>query len=566
MKVRLALMLGAFAFFAEMAFAQQPIPPPSQEPRTAQAEKPGMVRGRVTAADTGAGLRRARVMLRATDSRPGPGTLPLSAQTNENGEYEIKEVKPGRYSVMATRNGYVSQAYGQKPVDFSSMSQPGTLLTVRAGETVSQIDFQLIRGGVVEGHIIDQNNEPLSRVMVQLSRYRTLQGKRNLMPVNMPAMTDDRGYFRLFDVAPGSYYLSATYRSFGFPDGGSAFPPTYYPGVLSPEEASKIQITAGGEVTGINMALTELMSFTISGKVYGSDGKPLSGARVMSVRQSSAESFNVMPAGGGGTDGDGNFKMANIIPGKYRLTARSGREGKMESGSAVVEVGDADINNVALILGSGAEVTGRIVMEDQTGSVDARQIRIFLMPESGAGPFFGGSRPEIKDDLTFRVDNISEGPARFNVTVPPGNFYLKAIRLEGRDLSDQVIEFKNNDRYSGVEVLISSKGAELSGVVKKDENGEVLKGATVILFPSSPERQGKLRFTKTSQTDQQGAFALKGIVPGEYVVCALINHEAGAESDVSYLRELEKSAKAVQLSSGGSKMENLVAMVAPATE
>jgi hypothetical protein len=103
------------------------------------------------------------------------------------------------------------------------------------------------------------------------------------MPVSM-SQTDDRGHFRLFEVPPGSYYLSATYRSFGFPDGGGAFPPTYYPGALSPQEASKVQVAPAAEITGINMALTEMVSFTISGKVMAGDGKPASGARLMSMR------------------------------------------------------------------------------------------------------------------------------------------------------------------------------------------------------------------------------------------------------------------------------------------
>ena len=155
---------------------------------------------------------------------------------------------------------------------------------------------------------------------------------------------------------------------------------------------------------------------------------------------------------------------------------------------------------------------------------------------------------------------------RFNVNLPTGNFYLKSIRMEGRDVTDQAVDFKNNDRYHGVEVVISSQGGQLSGVVRKEEGGEVLRGSTVVLFPADPERQGKSRFTKTVQTDQQGSFVAKGLVPGEYVVCALQNHEAGAETDVSYLKEIEKLGKRVELTAGAAKTEDLVAAAGPATE
>ena len=553
-----------------LAFIQnsiaQVVPPGEQGASPQAADKPGAIKGRVVAADTGAGLRRARVMLRGSESRPG--TNPQTSQTNENGEYEIKDVKPGRYTLMVMRNGYVSQTYGQKSTDMmSAMMSPmqGTQLTVRAGETLSQVNFQLIRGGAVEGQITDQSNEPLSRVMVQLSRYRTMQGKRSLMPVSM-GQTDDRGHFRLFEIAPGSYYLSASYASFGFPDGGGAFPPTYYPGALSPQEASKLQVAPAAEITGINMALTEAASFTITGKVMRGDGKPATGARLMSMRHP-PEGFAMM-FGGSGVDADGTFKLTNMLPGKYRLTTSTTRDGKQESGSVIVEVGNEDLQNVFIVLGNGAEVSGKIVVEGQsTQPIEPRQIRVTLVPDAGPmmGGFFGGGPQETKDDLTF-TQNVAEGSMRFNVNLPTGNFYLKSIRMEGRDVTDQAVDFKNNDRYHGVEVVISSQGGQLSGVVRKEEGGEVLRGATVVVFPSDPERQSKSRFVKTVQTDQQGSFDAKGLVPGEYVVCALLTHEAGAETDVSYLKEIEKLGKRVELAAGTAKTENLVASAGPSTE
>jgi carboxypeptidase family protein len=549
--------------------AQQPVAPGASSEQAGPqqaADKPGAIRGRVIAADTGAGLRRARVTLRGSETRPGSN--PQASQTNENGDYELKDVKPGRYTLMVMRNGYVPQNYGQKSTDLmSAMMSPtqGTQLTVRAGETLSQVNFQMIRGGAVEGQITDQNNEPLSRVMVQLSRYRTMQGKRTLMPASM-GQTDDRGHFRLFEIPPGSYYLSASYASFGFPDGGGAFPPTYYPGALSPQEASKIQIAPAAEITGINMALTEAASFTISGKVMRSDGKPATGARLMSMRHP-PEGFGMM-FGGSGVDTDGSFKLSNMLPGKYRLTSSTTRDGKQESGSVIVEIGGEDLQNVFVVLGNGAEVSGKIVVEGQSAQpIEPRQIRVTLVPDAGPmmGGFFGGGPQETKDDLTF-TQNVAEGSMRFNVNLPTGNFYLKSIRMEGRDVTDQAVEFKNNDRYHGVEVVISSQGGQLSGVVRKEEGGEVLRGATVVLFAADPEHQSKSRFTKTVQTDQQGSFVAKGIVPGEYVVCALLNHEAGAETDVSYLKEIEKLGKRVELSAGGTKTEDLVAATSPASE
>ena len=147
--------------FALPSMAQQQVSPPGESTGSPQAaDKPGTIKGRVVAADTGAGLRRAQVMLRGSESRPGMN--PQTSQTNENGDYEIKDVKPGRYSLMVMRNGYVSQTYGQKSAEpmFRMQGTQGTQLTIRPGETLSQVNFQMIRGGAVEGQITDQNKSP----------------------------------------------------------------------------------------------------------------------------------------------------------------------------------------------------------------------------------------------------------------------------------------------------------------------------------------------------------------------------------------------------------------------
>jgi hypothetical protein len=180
---------------------------------------------------------------------------------------------------------------------------------------------------------------------------------------------------------------------------------------------------------------------------------------------------------------------------------------------------------------------------------------------------FGGGSAEAKEDFTFRETNIAEGLYRFQITLPPGNFYVKSIRVEGQEEVDQALEVKGNERISGVEVVISSGGAQLEGLVRQEENGEALPGATVVLFSTNPEQRGSnSRFTKSAQADQEGRFSIKGIVPGEYAVCALSRHEPGTEENASFLKELETSAKQVKLSANQTHTESLVAVVPPAAE
>ena len=142
-------------------------------------------------------------------SEPQGRERPLTAKTNAEGEYELKEVKPGRYHLRANRNGYVGQAYGQKDVGLAHVSR--NLARGARGETLSQVDFKLIRGGIIEGRVLDSDGEPMASVGVMLERFMTQEGKRNLRPMG-GGSTDDRGQFRIFGIAPGKYYVSARYR------------------------------------------------------------------------------------------------------------------------------------------------------------------------------------------------------------------------------------------------------------------------------------------------------------------------------------------------------------------
>ena len=97
--------------------------------------------------------------------------------------------------------------------------------------------------------------------------------------------------------------------------------------------------------------------------------------------------------------------------------------------------------------------------------------------------------------------------------------------------------------------------------------GSQVKGASIMLFSADPSRQGpRSRWTRTTQSDQQGSFQLRGLAPGEYLVCALLNHEAGAESLSDYLQELAKNAKTVSIRPRTKLSESLLVQPAPRVE
>ena len=526
----------------------------------------GVVRGTVLAADGDSPLGKATVSLRKSGSRGGDSRR--TARSDARGNYEFRDLEAGKYLLSVTRNRYLPQNYGQKRIQAFRRQEGGTPLTLGDGEVLRGIDFKLIRGGVVEGRVADQDYEPLSRVAVTLSGYQTVQGERTLVPVSR-AQTDDRGQFRLFDIPPGSYFLSATRVNFPFfgrrGRRRQSFPPTYYPGVPSPEQATKVEVSAGGEVGGFHLTLIESHTYSVSGRVLAADGSPAQSVRIITVNQSGPGQVSLR--GGTTTDPQGVFKVAGLLPGKHRLIARRGRREEPQIASASVEVIDQDLQGLTLALGSGAAITGRIVSDSQETALDWRRISVVARPAAGGrrGRMFGGGETRVEEDFSFRISNLPGGLYRFSVRLPPGNHYVESIRAEGQDIIDRLVEMSDHDDLSGVEVRISPKGSRISGMVESEEDRIAVDGATVLVFAADPQQRGSFsRFTRTTQTDQAGRFFLEGLPPAEYLVCALVEHEPGRESEPEYLNGLEGDSTSIDLSAGEVSRKTLVALQAPA--
>jgi protocatechuate 3,4-dioxygenase beta subunit len=544
---------GALLIQAQEKAAARP------ESRCQYCVKTGTIRGRVTAADSGMGLGKASLVLFSADGRPRE--RPLTTKTNPTGEYEIRDVKPGQYHLRARRIGYVDQAYGMK--DFENRVSQGTPLTVVAGETLSQVDFKLIRGGIIEGRVVDLDGEPMAHVEVVLERFVVQEGKRSLRPMGGGG-TDDRGLFRIFGIAPGKYTVSALYRDWGREaHEESTYPRVYFPGTANPNEATRIDVTPGSQLSGIDIALAETKAFSVSGKVVGSDGKPAGDAMLESFRMDANGSWaSFMTSSRGLVDADGTFRLGGLLPGRHRLTAESGLHGA----SLIVEIGSEDIRGVVLALGEEAEVSGRVTVEGEAVK-PLPAMRVQLESAAGKVRRVGTPSSEVLEDQTFTIQRVLDGSYRFGIYPQLPNLYLKSARVQGKDALDQPFDVRNTEKVSGAEIILSADGGQITGVVKQEDSEELVKGDSVVLFSADAARQGpRSRWTRTTQSDQQGTFRLAALVPGEYMICAIQNHESGAESSPEYLQELAKHAKTLTVQAHGQHNESLVVRPAPAVE
>jgi protocatechuate 3,4-dioxygenase beta subunit len=553
----LALPLAAYAQ------RQQNRMPRSQAVSESSNVPPGSIKGRVVAVDNGQGMGKVTLSLipveRSEDGRP------LTTRTTPDGNFEFKQVVPGRYRLFASRNGYARQGYGQKPGSGNDLAS-ATPLDVRSGETLNNVNLSLLRGGAIEGRVLDQDGEPAARIQASLIRARYVQGRRVLQPAGSD-QTDDRGQFRIFDIPPGTYYLMATPRVFGMTDENRAvYPPIYFPGVLDPQEATKVKMVPGGELRGYDLTLFETTGYQITGRVTSPDGQ--SPRRVFVTAQKVPSSGLSQPSSAQGTGAQGEFKLRGLIPGSYRLVAQERREDRFLTGSTVVEIGNQDVAGVVLPLGNGAELQGRVLVEGQKQLGSLTSLRVSAIPLGDTvGSGFrarNSAASNLQDDGTFLLKDLVEGPTRITLSQPPAGAYLKSIRAQGKDVTDSALDLHSGDRIQGMEIVIAADGAQLSGSVKEGTDGPPVSGAAILLYPADAQLIGpNSRYIRTSKTGEQGEFALQGLVPGEYKLCALLDHESGAEFDPEYLQSLDRVSKAVTLSAGQATSETLAAVAPP---
>ena len=185
--------------------AQRPVR--AQGPRAEAPRGTAVLRGQIVAADNGSPIRRAQVRVTSPDAREG-----RIATTDAQGRFEIKELPAGRYTITASKGGFVSLQYGQR-----RPSESGTPLELGDGQTIEKITIGLPRGSVLGGRISDEFGEPVANASVMAWRYAYAAGTRRLMPAGQNARdtTDDQGHYRLFGLPPGDYYVSAILRTGG---------------------------------------------------------------------------------------------------------------------------------------------------------------------------------------------------------------------------------------------------------------------------------------------------------------------------------------------------------------
>ena len=579
--------------------SNQPSPP--QSPARDTSARPstpamtpaatGRMTGRVVAADTGRPIKRARVFISAAELPGGRGIL-----TDDSGAFDFTGLPAGRYTINASKSGYIQLSYGQRrPL------QAGTPLQLLDGQQLKSVDFALPRGGVISGRVSDESGDIMPGVMVQVMRYQYQQGDRRLSPAGQ-GQTDDRGIYRVWGLNPGEYYVSAVARNDvlagarGIPaaaaqaiedaiagrggrGGGRGagvgaalaglappedqnqlmYAPTYYPGVGSPAEARSVTVGVSQEVSDIDFSLQLVRTARVSGHVENPDGSWTAQGNVNLAPQGGTRAGAPGNNFGGRIGWDGQFSIANVPPGIYTLRARNqDRDAPLSTSQPVSVAGGGDVSNIVVVLQTGGSLSGSLVFLPGSTPVptDLSQIRITAPaaePEDNIGP---QTNPRVNKDGTFTMDGVSVGSHLIRANGQLRGWNLKSVEINGRDVTDTPIDVRSNQKINNVVITFTDKVSEIDGSVT-DAQGNAVTEYTVLAFSTNSSHwRAQSRQIATARPDQTGMFKIRNLPSGEYYVVTVDPSEQGEWFEPAYLDQHRPGAVRVTLGEGDIKTQD----------
>jgi protocatechuate 3,4-dioxygenase beta subunit len=539
---------------AGSADAQNPFVPGARQPAQEAAKGTAVIRGRVTAADTGKPLRRVQISLVGT-----PPSQRLSTSTNSRGEYEVRDIPAGRYTLTVNRGGYLRMSYGERrPGD------GGKPLEVADGQQLDRVDLVLHRAGSIGGRLVDETGEPIANVPVYAMRQAYYQGRRRLVPLGPGMRTDDGGNYRMFGLEPGDYYVMAvpreTWTVKGPPPQTFGYSITYFPGAANPSSAQRVQVASGQEATNIDFGLVASRTATLSGVALRGDGSPAAGANV-SLGQSIMGPMGGTSSfiGNARTGADGSWTIEKIAPGEYELSVTlDDRERGRESAEMRVFVQGTDISGLTLAADPGATVSGEVTGENGGPLPSGSRLRVLVDPigpdRQATGVIAGSDAGLVGADGRFTF-TAKSGQNTLRVTGLPPRWSVASVEIGGRDYADATFEVPPGKPLDNVRIVVTDTFPTVSGRIT-DDRAAAVEG-TVVLFRTDESRWAVQESVRSARADQNGLFRFDTVRPGEYYAIALDFVHQWQLPDPEFLSELTPGATRVTVREGQQEPLNL---------
>jgi hypothetical protein len=451
-------------------------------------------------------IKGAHVMLTDTSQR---SRLIALATSGADGRFRFEPLKAGKYSLSAERLGFARQAYNQRLLG----QRYASAVVTGAGEKTDALVFALVPYAVIDGTVIDNEGDAVTKALVEAFRVIGHGETRRAIRA-ASAITDDLGHYRMATLAAGSYALSASGRPWhlsqlsnsGAPSSTQlAYPITFYPASEDPGAAELLSLKAGGEVRAdVVVRLGPVARVTVN-----FDGT------LRAARQS--ERMLVLTCEGPfgielahyrlpiGADLEETI-INDVAPGRYRINL-VGTYSILARQVVDIAGDNLEVNLGAVPL---AQISGRLEVRGDRNRLGSQPVAT-IQPIAGTTPM---AFP-VASDGTFSFGGMEAGRYRVGLHAM-GSFALASVAAQGHPALSGVFEVPQTGAVD-LRLVVDTTVADVTGKVFRAESP--VSGAAVVLIPRAhPDDWSGYR---VDQSDSDGSFLWPGVPAGEYLALAL---------------------------------------------
>lgn len=515
----LAILVVALTCVSVVAQVASPSP-------TAPASKSGKITGRVVN-EKGQPLPNARVLVIVA----GSTTQNQNATTDTDGKFEFSGLDRSNYRISAWLPTYAPLL--RNPPDTQSSNS-------RVGDSVTIV---LTKGGVITGTVLNQTGEPIVGIRVRARMVGDAVLAWPYSQVPLERTTDDRGIYRIYGLAAGTYVVWAGGSQFNSgADPFDADVPTYSPSSTR-DTAAEITVRVGEETNNVDIRYRGEPGHRVSGTVSGPEiaKETRYGIELTSVRDGGAlwSSMRYVES-----QSDRGFIFHGVDDGDYYVTARSalGNSEFAVSTPKRIKIEGADVTGIELIVEPLGSVSGRVVLEESNATECKDKERPFFSEtlvsawhkESEATKELPRSiwsigapvNPDAEGNVTIR--SLAPGEYRFATEFSAKYWYLHSISLTSRktqpaksiNAARTWTTIKSGDRLSGLTVTLAQGAGSLRGQIALGEGETLPERLVVYLVPVEREKSEEVLRYFAAQVTANAKIALNNVAPGRYWILA----------------------------------------------
>lgn len=474
------------------------------------------VEGVVVSAKTGEPLAQARVTLVSTkNAREAVWMI-----TQEDGRFAFSGLIAGKYSLQGARRGYISAAYEQH-------EQYSTAIVTGGEFDTQNLTLRLVPMAALTGTVIDENGEGVRDAQVRLYGESHVSGTTRIIFLRATG-TDDQGTFEFAPVGPGNYYVSVSgapwyaIRSPTSAAGGAdsgvnvdrsldvVYPKTFFGGSTDSEAAEVIAVKAGDH-TQIDIHLSPMLGLHL---VLNLGENAQHGYRLPEFQTRTFDTLETGQFGGiqswsSSSSSPGVVEIAGLAPGRYSVRMPENGSGEMKQ-EAEVEL-KQDGQDLGELRG-GPLGSVKLSVKMLKDEVPPKQMNIGLQDEQNRTVSY--SQVNANGEAAFQ--GLSPGKYRIRVFAAGEAYSVTRMISAETQVSESEFNLKPGESQKFTVVLAAGK-TSIEGLVKR--RGKAASGVMVVLIPSEPEAHQDL--FRRDQSDLDGSFVLRGVIPGSYTVVAI---------------------------------------------